>query len=225
MQGPGSLAMDKEDINQGGGDVPCPIVFGELQLGVRRRRKEEGEEEESQVAEEEEKEEREVGKGSQGEEERRSSNNSTSGTKNYSVEKSLSDALVGSANAVSKVECGGGGGGERRRRGSKSSLFQRLRSLQEGRSLQGRENVECRRNDDEEVERRRRRRRRGNDAEDGGDLEGKSHRRSLVLRGGDGEQTSNVSRQGSRSCPSSPSLSSRRKSKGWLQRNIFKTSR
>ena len=110
-----------------------------------------------------------------------------------------------------QVECGGGGGGERRRRGSKSSLFQRLRSLQEGRSLQGRENVECRRNDDEEVfcfdivlkardveteqvERRRRRRRRGNDAEDGGGLEGKSHRRSLVLRGGDGEQTSNVSR-------------------------------
>ena len=46
----------------------------------------------------------------------------------------------------------------------------------------------------EQVERRRRRRRRGNDAEDGGDLEGKSHRRSLVLRGGDGEQTSNVSR-------------------------------
>ena len=58
MQGPGSLAMDKEDINQvgdqfshlirhvndqGGGDAPCPIVFGELQLGVRRRRKEEGE--------------------------------------------------------------------------------------------------------------------------------------------------------------------------------------
>ena len=94
MQGPGSLAMDKEDINQvgdqfshlirhvndqGGGDVPCPIVFGELQLGVRRRRKEEGEEEESQVAEEEEKEEREVGKGSQRKEERRSSNNSTSG--------------------------------------------------------------------------------------------------------------------------------------------------
>ena len=91
MQGPGSLAMDKEDINQvgdqfshlirhvndqGGGDAPCPIVFGELQLGVRRRRKEEGEEEESQVADEEEKEEREVGKG---EEERRSSNNSTSG--------------------------------------------------------------------------------------------------------------------------------------------------
>ena len=83
------------------------------------------------------------------------------------MEKSLSDALVGSANAVSKVEpieggfrsyavlqveCGGGGGGgDRRRRGSKSSLFQRLRSLQEGRSLQGRENVECRRNDDEEV--------------------------------------------------------------------------
>ena len=33
--------------------MPCPIVFGELQLGVRRRRKEEGEEEESQVAEEE----------------------------------------------------------------------------------------------------------------------------------------------------------------------------
>ena len=110
-----------------------------------------------------------------------------------------------------QVECGGGGVGERRRRGSKSSLFQRLRSLQEGRSLAGRENVECRRNDDEEVfwfdivlkardveteqvERRRRRRRRGNDAEDGGDLEGKSHRRSLVLRGGDGEQTSNVSR-------------------------------
>ena len=94
MQGPGSLAMDKEDINQvgdqfshlirhvndqGGGGVPCPIVFGELQLGVRRRRKEEGEEEESQVAEEEEKEEREVGKGSQRKEERRSSNNSTSG--------------------------------------------------------------------------------------------------------------------------------------------------
>ena len=94
MQGPGSLAMDKEDINQvgdqfshlirhvndqGGGDVPCPIVFGELQLGVRRRRKEEGEEE-SQVADEEEvKEEREVGNGSQREEERRSSNNSTSG--------------------------------------------------------------------------------------------------------------------------------------------------
>ena len=46
----------------------------------------------------------------------------------------------------------------------------------------------------EQVERRRRRRRRGNDAEDGGDLDGKSHRRSLVLRGGDGEQTSNVSR-------------------------------
>ena len=46
----------------------------------------------------------------------------------------------------------------------------------------------------EQVERRRRRRRRGNDAEDGGDLEGKSHRRSLVLRGGDAEQTSNVSR-------------------------------
>ena len=94
MQGPGSLAMDKEDINQvgdqfshlirhiddqGGGDSPCPIVFGELQLGVRRRRKEEGEEEESQVADEEEKEGREVGKGSQREEERRSSNNSTSG--------------------------------------------------------------------------------------------------------------------------------------------------
>ena len=95
MQGPGSLAMDKEDINQvgdqfshlirhvndqGGGDAPCPIVFGELQLGVRKRRKEEeGEEEESQVADEEEKEEREVGKGSQGEEERRSSNNSMSG--------------------------------------------------------------------------------------------------------------------------------------------------
>ena len=59
--------------------MPCPIVFGELQLGVRRRRKEEGEEEESQVAEEEEKEEREVGKGSQRKEERRSSNNSTSG--------------------------------------------------------------------------------------------------------------------------------------------------
>ena len=94
MQGPGSLAMDKEDINQvgdqfshlirhvndqGGGDAPCPIVFGELQLGVRRRRKEEGEEE-SQVADEEEvKEEREVAKGSQREEERRSSNNSTSG--------------------------------------------------------------------------------------------------------------------------------------------------
>ena len=84
------------------------------------------------------------------------------------MEKSLSDASVGSATAVSKVEpieggfredqyvvlqidCGGGGGGERRRRGSKSSLFQRLRSLQEGRSLQGRDNVECRRNDDEEV--------------------------------------------------------------------------
>ena len=95
MQGPGSLAMDKEDINQvgdqfshlirhvndqGGVDAPCPIVFGELQLGVRRRRKEEGEEEESQVADEEEvKEEREVAKGSQREEERRSSNNSTSG--------------------------------------------------------------------------------------------------------------------------------------------------
>ena len=109
-----------------------------------------------------------------------------------------------------QVDCGGGGGVERRRRGSKSSLFQRLRSLQEGRSLQGRDNVECRKNDDEEVfwfdivlkardaeteqVERRRRRRRGNDAEDGGDLEGKSHRRSLVLRGGDGEQTSNVSR-------------------------------
>ena len=94
MQGPGSLAMDKEDINQvgnqfshlirhiddqEGGDVPCPIVFGELQLGVRRRRKEEGEEEESQVADEE-KEERELGKGSQREGERRSSINSTSGT-------------------------------------------------------------------------------------------------------------------------------------------------
>ena len=66
--------------DQGGGDAPCPIVFGELQLGVRRRRKEEGEEEESQVADEEEvKEEREVAKGSQREEERRSSNNSTSG--------------------------------------------------------------------------------------------------------------------------------------------------
>ena len=50
-----------------------------------------------------------------------------------------------------QVECGGGGVGERRRRGSKSSLFQRLRSLQEGRSLQGRDNVECRKNDDEEV--------------------------------------------------------------------------
>ena len=76
--------------------------------------------------------------------------------------------------------------------------------------MQGRDNVECRKNDDEEVfwfdivlkardaeteqVERRRRRRRGNDAEDGGDLGGKSHRRSLVLRGGDGEQTSNVSR-------------------------------
>ena len=66
--------------DQGGGDAPCPIVFGELQLGVRRRRKEEGEEEESQVADEEEKEERELGKGSQREEERGSSINSTSGT-------------------------------------------------------------------------------------------------------------------------------------------------
>ena len=98
MQGPGSLAMDKEDINQvgdqfshlirhvndqGGGDAPCPIVFGELQLGVRRRRKEEGEEE-SQVADEEEKEERELGKGSQREGERRSSNNSTSGRFSHS---------------------------------------------------------------------------------------------------------------------------------------------
>ena len=63
------------------------------------------------------------------------------------MEKSLSDALVGSAPKVEsllhwdneglvfKVGEGRSGerGGERRRRGSKSSLFQRLRSMQEGR--------------------------------------------------------------------------------------------
>ena len=76
-QGPGSLAMDKEEVNdflvnpnvsrtifhpylqydmlmgvhqQAVGETSCPIVFGEVKLGVMRRRKEEegaGEEERS----------------------------------------------------------------------------------------------------------------------------------------------------------------------------------
>merc|ERR1712061_619956 len=64
-QGPGSLAMDKEE--EVAEQTPCPIVFGELQLGVMRRRKEE-EREEKERREEEEK---------AGQEERGSSNSSS----------------------------------------------------------------------------------------------------------------------------------------------------
>ena len=123
------------------GETSCPIVFGEVQLGVRRRKKEEEEEEwglaDKERAEQERREEERAG------EEERSSTNSSSGkvykisiptrfpemmsqlliyptigasstpgtvSKNYTMEKSFSDALVGSTPKVEiHLHCTNGG--------------------------------------------------------------------------------------------------------------------
>ena len=117
----------------------------------------------------------------------------------------------------------GKSGGERRRRGSKSSLFQRLRSMQEGRGMQEERSTQEGRSMQEEgrsmqegkAELRRDQvegervgimiitmilniylhHHHGHDqGEREEEDEDKSHRRSLVLRGGEAEQTRNVSR-------------------------------